>query len=102
VINKSYEPRNWLETSASAMFAYCFAKGFNKGILDKSYLAAAQKAFVSLQRDHIFADDQGRLYLDGTVKFSKQGDLDNYVSGERRVNDYKGLGSLLYLSMELD
>lgn len=108
VINKSYEPRNWIETSASAMFAYGFAKGFNKGILDKTYLAAAQKAFVSLQRDYIFFDDQGRLYFDGTVKIGtlntkvSKGDLDYYVSTERRINDYKGLGALLYLSMELD
>lgn len=108
VTNKSYEPRNWVETSASAMFAYGFAKGFNRGILDKSYLAAAQKAFVSLQRDYIFFDNQGRLYLDGTVKTAtldpkvSKGDLDYYVSTERRINDPKGLGALLYLVMELD
>jgi unsaturated rhamnogalacturonyl hydrolase len=102
VINKSYEPRNWIETSASAMFAYGFAKGHNKGIFDKTYLGAAQKAFVSLQRDHIFFDDQGRLYFDGTVKFDAPGDLDSYLSSERRVNDFRGLGALLYLSMELD
>jgi len=90
------------------MFGYAFAKGFNKGILDKTYLAAAQKVFVSLQRDYIFFDDQGRLYLDGTVKIGtlnpkvSKGDLDYYVSTERRVNDYKGLGALLYLAMELD
>ncbi|MEI9921154.1 MAG: glycoside hydrolase family 88 protein [Bacteroidota bacterium] len=108
VINKSYEPRNWFETSASAMFAYGFAKGYNKGILDKSYLAAAQKVFVSLQRDYIFFDDQGRLYLDGTVKTAtldpkvSKGDLDYYVSAERKINDLKGLAALLYLSMELD
>lgn len=102
VINKSYEPRNWFETSASAMFAYCFAKGFNKGILDKSYLASAQKTFVSLQKEYVFFDADGRVYLDGAVKNSKQGDLDNYLTAEKRVNDYKGLGALLYLSMELD
>jgi unsaturated rhamnogalacturonyl hydrolase len=108
VINKSYEPRNWIEPSASALFAYGFAKGSNKGIFDKTYLASAQKAFVSLQRDYVFFDDQGRLYFDGTVKQSSlntkisKGDLDYYVSNERRVNDLKGLAALLYLAMELD
>jgi unsaturated rhamnogalacturonyl hydrolase len=102
LINKSYEPRNWIETSASAMFAYGFAKGHNKGILDKTYLTKAQKAFESLQRDYIFFDDEGRLYFDGTVKLGTQGDLDHYLSFERRVNDLKGLGALLYLAMELD
>lgn len=108
VINKSYEPRNWIETSASAMFAYGLAKGYNKGIFDKSYLALAQKPFIALQREYIFFDDQGHLYMDGIVKVGSlntkvsKGDLDYYVSTERRVNDYKGLGALLYLSMELD
>lgn len=108
VTNKSYEPRNWIETSGSAMLAYGFAKGFNKGILDKSYLAAAQKAFVSLQREYIFFDDQDRLYFDGTARSGSlntqisKGDLDYYVSIERQVNDYKGLAALLYLTMELD
>jgi len=102
LINKSYEPRNWIETSSSAMFAYCFAKGHNEGILDKTFLDAAQKVFVSLQSDYIFFDGQGRLYFDGTAKINAQGDLDYYLSSERTVNDFKGLGALLYLSMELD
>jgi unsaturated rhamnogalacturonyl hydrolase len=108
VMNKSYEPRNWIETSASAMFAYGFAKGFNKGILDKTYQAAAQKVLISLQREYVFVDDQGHLYFDGTAKEGtldtkkSKGDLDYYVSTERRINDYKGLAALLYLSMELD
>jgi len=108
VINKSYEPRNWHETSATAMFAYAFAKGYRKGILDKSYLAAAQKAFDAIKDKYIFFDDEGRLYFDGIVKVgslnvkTSKGDLDYYVSVERRVNDYKGLGSLLFLSQELD
>jgi rhamnogalacturonyl hydrolase YesR len=102
LINKSFEPRNWIETSASAMFAYAFAKGHNKGILDKTYLDAARKAFAGMKNDYIFFDDEGRLYFDGSVKFSGQGDLDYYLSSERRVNDFNGLGALLYLSMELD
>jgi len=108
LINKSYEPRNWVETSASAMFAYGFAKGYNNGIFDKSYLAAAQKTFATLQRDHIFFDDEGRLYFDGAVVCASldpgvsKGDLDYYVSKERRVNDARALGALLYLTMELD
>jgi unsaturated rhamnogalacturonyl hydrolase len=108
VINKGYEPRNWHETSASVMFAYAFAKGYNKGALDKTYLAAAQKAFDALKDQYLYFDDEGRVYLDGTVKIgtlnvkTSKGDLDYYVSTERRINDYKGLGALLYLTQELD
>jgi unsaturated rhamnogalacturonyl hydrolase len=108
VTNKSYEPRNWTEAAGSAMLAYGFAKGSNRGIFDKTYLASAQKVFESIQREWIFFDDEGRLYLDGTVKNAtlntklSKGDLDYYVSAERRINDFKGLGALLYLVQELD
>lgn len=108
VINKGYEPRNWHETSATAMFAYAFAKGFNRGALDKSYLTAAQKAFDALKDQYIYFDDGGRVYLDGIVKVgslnvkTSRGDLDYYVSTERRMNDYKGMGALLHLAQELD
>jgi unsaturated rhamnogalacturonyl hydrolase len=108
VINKGYEPRNWHETSATAMLAYAFAKGANKAALDKSYMEAAQKAFDAMKDQYIFFDDQQRLYLDGTVKIgtlnvkTSKGDLDYYVSTEKRINDYKGLGALLYLTQELD
>lgn len=108
VINKGYEPRNWHEASATAMFAYAFARGYRKGALDKTYLTAAQKAFDALKDQYLYFDDEGRLYLDGIVKVgslnveTSKGDLDYYVSVERRINDYKGLGALLHLAQELD
>ncbi len=107
VLNKGNEKGNWIETSGSAMFTYAFAKGFRKGYLDKSYQSAAQKAFDSLINNYIYFDDAGKLYLDQTVKVgtlnmkSSKGDYDYYISTERRINDYKGLGALLYASMEL-
>jgi len=108
VTNKSYEPRNWYEASASAMFGCGLAKSFNRGIFDKTYMANAQKVFTSIQHEWVFFDEAGRLYLDGTVKNAtlntklSKGDLDYYVSAERRINDFKGLGALLYLVIELE
>jgi unsaturated rhamnogalacturonyl hydrolase len=107
VIDKGNEPGNWIETSCSAMFGFAFAKGAHQGILDASYALAARKVFDSLVDHYVYFDDQGRLYLDQTVKvgtlnpqFSK-GDFQYYISTERRINDYKGLASLLYLSLEV-
>lgn len=108
VTDRAIEPGNWIETSGSAMFAYAFAKGDRLGFLDRSFRATAQTAFNALITDYVYFDDAGRLYLDGTVKIgtlnlkTSKGDYDYYISTERRINDYKGLGALLYLSMELD
>lgn len=108
VTDKGDQPGNWIETSGSAMFAYTFAKGERKGFFDKSYRVAEQKAFDGLTNDYVFFDDEGKLYLDQTVKIgtlnikTSKGDYDYYISTERRINDYKGLAALLYLSQEMD
>lgn len=108
VTNKKIEPANWIETSGSAMFAYAFAKGDRKGFLDRSYGVVAKNAFQSLVDNYVYFDEEGKIYLDGTVKIgtlnvnTSKGDFNYYATTERRINDYKGLGALLYLSLELD
>jgi unsaturated rhamnogalacturonyl hydrolase len=108
VIDKGDQPGNWIETSCSAMFAYAYAKGAHQGILDKHYLDNANKVFGALVNDYVYFDDQGKLYFEQTVKVGtlnpkvSKGDFPYYISTERRINDYKGLASLLMLSLELD
>jgi len=107
VIDKGNAPDNWVETSCSAMFSYAFAKGYHKGLLEKSYYDCAARAFTSLLNDHVYLDESGLLYLDQTVKVAtlnpqlSKGDYRYYVGLERRINDYKGLAALLYASMEV-
>lgn len=108
VIDKGDRSDNWIETSGSTMFVYAFAKGARKGYLDKSYTIVARKAFDSLIKEYVYFDDSGRLYLEQTVKVgtlnpkNSKGDYSYYVSTERRINDYKGLGALLFAALELD
>ncbi len=108
VIDKGSEGGNWIETSCSAMFTYAYAKGFRKGYLDKTYLVASHKAFDSIVNSYIYFDDAGRLYLDQTVKVgtlnfkTSKADYLYYVTSERRINDYKGLGALLFAAIELN
>lgn len=107
VIDKGDQPGNWIETSCSAMFAYGFAKGANTGLLDASFRRRAQDAFDALIRDHTWYDSEGNLYFDQTVKVGtlnlkvSKGDYEYYIGGERRINDYKGLGALFYASLAL-
>lgn len=107
VIDKGDQPGNWIETSCSAMFTYGFAKGVNKGLLDEAYRKRAREAFDALVRDYTWFDSKGNLYFDQTVKVGtlnlkvSKGDYEYYIGGERRINDYKGLGALLYASLAL-
>ncbi|HRI80693.1 MAG TPA: glycoside hydrolase family 88 protein, partial [Cyclobacteriaceae bacterium] len=48
VIDKGNLNDNWIETSGSAMFTFAFAKGYHKGLLDKSFEASSLKAFDAM------------------------------------------------------
>ena len=107
IIDKGDRSDNWIETSGSAMFTYAFAKGFHKGLLDKSFGDASDKAFASIIKNYVYADEKGDIHLDQAVKVgslnlkNSKGDYSYYITSERRINDYKGLAALLYASMEL-
>ncbi|MGA9405847.1 MAG: glycoside hydrolase family 88 protein, partial [Bacteroidota bacterium] len=45
VVDKPGKTKNFQEASASAMFTYVFAKGANKGYLNKKFYAAARESF---------------------------------------------------------
>jgi unsaturated rhamnogalacturonyl hydrolase len=108
VLDKGAKPGNWIETSCSAMFGYAMAKGAHLGVLDGSYLTKATEVFDALIQDYVYVDDTGKLYFDQTVKVGtlnpkySKGDFDYYISTERRINDYKGLASLLFLAKEIE
>lgn len=108
VLDKAGQPGNWQETSGTAMFAYAFAKANRLGWLSKQYLDAAQKAYNGILENYLYEDAQGILYLNQTGKVASlnlknsKGDYDYYINCERRINDYKGLGALLYAALELE
>lgn len=108
VMDKADQPGNWPEASCSAMFVYAFAKGHNQNYLDQSYLASAQKGYDAILSNFVYADEKGNLHLDQTVKIgtlnpkTSKGDYSYYITTEKRIDDYKGLASLLYASIELN
>lgn len=107
VMDKGAQKGNWLETSGSAMFAYAFAKGNRLGFLDESYRVAAVHAVQSILNDYVFEDIDQNLHLVQTVKVGtlntrdSDGSFGYYTSTERRIDDYKGLGALLFATVEL-
>lgn len=108
VIDKGNRKDNWLESSCTAMFGYAFAKGAQKGYLNKEYSRKAENAFVGLIRKEVYFDEDGRFYLNGTVKVGtlnlqvSKGDYNYYIGVDRRINDFKGVAAFLYLAMALE
>ena len=108
VIDRGTKADNWHETSSSAMFCYAFARAVHQGYLPKKFLQSAEKSFKGLCDHHVYFDEQGLLYLTGTVKVgtlnfaSSKGDYDYYISTDRRINDFKGVGAFLFAALELN
>jgi unsaturated rhamnogalacturonyl hydrolase len=108
IVNKLNQPGNWPETSATLMFAYAYMKGYNYGLLNNSYHEKALKAFEGLKKKYLYFDVKGNIYLTGTVKVGtlnskiSDGSYNYYISVDRRINDFKGLATLLYFCIEME
>jgi len=105
VVDKADTPGNWPETSCTAMFAYAFIKGSKMGYLPDRYRVAGEKAYEAILKELVLFDDSAGIYITGTVKVGtlnvdvSNGSYEYYISVDRRVNDFKGVGALLYLAI---
>jgi unsaturated rhamnogalacturonyl hydrolase len=109
VTDKADKTGNYLETSASSMFAYCYAKGANKGYLKKNFLGLAKQTFDGVIKNKIDFDSVGFVNLHGTCKSAglggkpyRDGSYEYYISEPQRTNDMKGIGSFLLAAVELE
>ena len=101
---------NYLESSASAMFVYGFAKGVRKGYLPKSYFPAAVKGYAGLKKEFVVDRSSDRADLKGTVTVSglggktvyRDGSFDYYMSEKVITNDPKGVGAAILAASEME
>jgi unsaturated rhamnogalacturonyl hydrolase len=109
VVDRAGDPGNYPESSASAMFAYAFAKGYNDHYLDARFFKAAEHAMQGLRDRCIFVDENGRLLLKDTCKGAglggnpyRDGSYQYYIHVPRATNDMKGIGPLILAAIELE
>ncbi len=109
VVDKAGAKGNYLESSASAMFAYAFAKGARKGYLSGRYLRAAEAAFAGLVKYDVRVDSSGNPILMNTCGGTglgghpyRNGSYDYYVSVPRDDNDFKGVGPFILAALEIE
>jgi unsaturated rhamnogalacturonyl hydrolase len=99
---------NYLETSGSAMFAYAFAKGYNKQYLPEKYKKIASDIFNSLVKLHTQIDEKGLLHLTNTCGSAglggdpyRTGTFDYYVSEAIRTDDPHGMAPFIFAGVEI-
>lgn len=114
VMDKAGVGANYLESSATCMFIYFFAKMNRLGFLDNSYRKAAEVAFAGLCEHSVTCDESGQLFLHDTCKSAGLGrasadgpyrpaDFKYYTEGEPRVSDnLHGVGPFISAALELE
>lgn len=111
------DARNYLEATASSMFAYCLLKGARLGYLDERYQAAGVKAYNGILREFVRIDKDTTVTLTRccavsglgpapgpyvtTPNFKRDGSFDYYMSEPIRNNDPKGVGPFIWASLEM-
>jgi unsaturated rhamnogalacturonyl hydrolase len=109
VVDQMGREGNYLEASASSMFAYSIAKGVNNKLLDPSYMAVAEKAYKGIIDNLISIDESGYVNLNQNCAVAglggnpyRDGSYEYYISETIRSNDPKGVGPFMLLSMEME
>ncbi len=112
------DPRNYLESTCSSMFAYCLLKGVRKGYLDQSFKEAGVKAYNGILKNFIRVNADKTISLTDCCSVSglgpgpgpyvskpnykRDGSFDYYMSEPIRDNDAKGVGPFIWASLEME
>ena len=109
VLDRAGTPGNYRESSASAMFAYAFAKGVRKNLLSPDYLTAARKAFRGLVEHQVMKNTDGEWSLNGICSVAglggepyRDGSYRYYIEEKVATNDPKGVGAFILAALELE
>ena len=103
ILDMAGSPGNYLEESASAMFAYGLFKGMRRGLLEPvTYAIPAEKALAGICDRFITRDPSGRVHVNGICKVAglggnpyRDGSYAYYMSEPIVSDDYKGTGPLI-------
>eukprot|EP00250_Pteridium_aquilinum_P016637 c23210_g1_i1 orf=175-1428(-) len=109
VLDQGSREGNYLESSASCMFVYGYAKGVKKGYLSKSlYKGVYERGFQGIQEQFVMARADGGVDLNSTVSVGglggspyRNGTFQYYISEKVVTNDAKGVGPFLLASLYL-
>jgi unsaturated rhamnogalacturonyl hydrolase len=108
VLDQGNRAGNYLESSASCMFVYAFAKGAHKGYLDEKYLELAQESFTGILDSMVTVDEHGIVGIHHACQSAglgntpyRDGTFEYYISEKQRTNDFKALGPFILAALEL-
>ncbi len=109
VTDKAYKEKNYLESSATAMFVFSMAKGIRLKYLPATFNAALQKAYNGMIKEFVKEDANGQYHymqavagagLGGTPY--RDGTYEYYVNEPKRDDDLKAIGPFIQSCIEME
>lgn len=107
VLDRPGAEGNYVEASCSAMFTYALLKGCRLGYLDCADYA--RQSYEKLISTFVSYDDNGLLDFNQCCevaglggKTNRSGDYTYYINERVRANDPKGIGPLIWASLEYE
>ena len=102
VLDQGSKSDDWLETSASGMFVYALKVGVDRGYVDASYLAVANRGWQGLQTK-VTTDSAGLPSINGAVQgMGVQTSYAGYVDQTALSNSPHGLCAILLAASEME
>jgi unsaturated rhamnogalacturonyl hydrolase len=114
VMDQPNRAGNYLEASASSMFAYALARAARLGYIDPAYRQVAERGFNGLLSNLVRENPDGTVSLINVVQVSgvggnlrrdgsyRDGSYAYYVSEPVVTDDYKGVGPFILAALELE
>ena len=109
ITDKGGAPKNYLESSSSAMFVYALARSINKGYISPSYKPAVQKGYAGLLKEFVVKDAAGFTHFTKAVAVgglggspNRNGSYDYYMSEPVRSDDLKAIGPFMLAALEME
>ncbi|PTB97297.1 glycosyl hydrolase family 88 [Marivirga lumbricoides] len=107
VVDMGDREGNYLEASASGMFAYFLLKGSNMGIFEPSLAEEAKQSFRDVTKEFVETNQDGTISLTSICAVAglggepyRSGTYEYYVSEPQRDNDPKGVGPYIMAALE--
>jgi unsaturated rhamnogalacturonyl hydrolase len=102
VVDQGSKSDDWLETSGSGMFVYALKVAVDRGYLDASYLAVANKGWQGLQTK-VTTDSGGLPTINGAVQgMGVQTNYAGYINQTSLANSPHGLCAILLAASEME
>jgi unsaturated rhamnogalacturonyl hydrolase len=109
VTNKAGKEKNYLESSATAMFVFSLAKAMRLKYIPQTFTDPLKKAYYGMIKEFVKEDASGQYHymqavagagLGGTPY--RDGTYEYYVNEPRRDDDLKAIGPFIQACIEMD